>query len=188
MHRDSSSILLTGATGYVGGRLLPRLESCGLPVRCMARQPQNLRERASPDTDVVAGNVLDADSLRSAMKGVDTAYYLVHSMGSTGSFETPGNARRRVPACPDGCMALGRGMATLRRVASGFGGTGRTRPRSGRKAPSATTTLPRSRLTQANTRGHDVDGRTSKERFVDCSSSHGRAIGFWLREGSRGGR
>lgn len=87
MNDNSPSILLTGTTGYVGGRLLPLLESRGLRVRCMARQPENLRERVGVKTEVVAGDVLDVDSLRSAMEGIGTAYYLVHSMGSAGSFE-----------------------------------------------------------------------------------------------------
>ncbi|MDC0934988.1 NAD(P)H-binding protein [Pirellulales bacterium] len=72
---------------YVGGRLLPLLELQGLRVRCIARQPEHLLDRAGPQTEVVRGDVLDLDSLRSAMAGIATAYYLVHSMGSTGSFE-----------------------------------------------------------------------------------------------------
>ena len=84
---DSPLILLTGATGYVGGRLLSLLESQSQRVRCVARHPEYLLERVSAQTEVVPGNVFDLDSLRSAMQGIDTAYYLVHSMGSTGSFE-----------------------------------------------------------------------------------------------------
>lgn len=87
MSENTPSILLTGATGYVGGRLLPILEAHGKLVRCLARQPGNLRERCSPQTEVVQGDVCDSTSLRHALKGIDTAYYLVHSMGSSGSFE-----------------------------------------------------------------------------------------------------
>lgn len=87
MSDTTPSILLTGATGYVGGRLLPILEAHGKLVRCLARQPENLRERCSPQTEVVQGDVCDSTSLRHALKGIDTAYYLVHSMGSSGSFE-----------------------------------------------------------------------------------------------------
>jgi len=83
----SAKVLLTGATGYVGGRLLPLLEGRGLHVRCLARRPENLRDRVRPQTEVVAGDALVADSLTAAMEGIDTAYYLVHSMGSSGSFE-----------------------------------------------------------------------------------------------------
>ena len=84
---SSPIVLLTGATGYVGGRLLQLLEEYGHQVRCLARQPENLRERIGENTEVVAGDVLDAESLDAAMVNVTTAYYLVHSMGSSGSFE-----------------------------------------------------------------------------------------------------
>jgi uncharacterized protein YbjT (DUF2867 family) len=80
-------ILITGATGYVGGELLKALLAAGYPMRCLARRPEALRAKEFPGVEVVAGDVLDAASLRSAMAGVDTAYYLVHSMGSTESFE-----------------------------------------------------------------------------------------------------
>lgn len=80
-------VLLTGATGYVGGRLLHQLERAGHPVRCLARRPDALAERVGASTEVVAGDVLDAASLSPAMEGVDTAFYLVHSMGAGGSFE-----------------------------------------------------------------------------------------------------
>ncbi len=81
-------ILLTGATGYIGGRLLKMLEADGLPVRCLARRPDNLRARVAATTEVVQGDLLDPDSLLRAMAGIDTAYYLVHSLGSAGDFET----------------------------------------------------------------------------------------------------
>lgn len=80
-------ILLTGATGYVGGRLLRRLEQDGRHVRCLARRPEFLKDRVGLGTQVVAGDVLDPASLASAMCGVEVAYYLVHSMGASGSFE-----------------------------------------------------------------------------------------------------
>ncbi|MBA3656611.1 MAG: NAD(P)H-binding protein, partial [Gemmatimonadaceae bacterium] len=80
-------ILLTGATGYVGGRLLKSLERRGDRVRCIARNPAALSARVEPGTEVVAGDVLDRASLDAALQGVDLAYYLVHSMGSSGSFE-----------------------------------------------------------------------------------------------------
>jgi uncharacterized protein YbjT (DUF2867 family) len=80
-------ILLTGATGYIGGRLLPLLEKRGRRVRCLVRHPERLRNRVAASTELVVGDVLDPASLAPAMKGVETAYYLIHSMGSTGSFE-----------------------------------------------------------------------------------------------------
>ncbi len=79
-------ILLTGASGYVGGRLLKRFESEGLPVRCLARKPEFLRARVGGNTQVVGGDVLDPSSLKAALEGVATAYYFVHAMGSKGSF------------------------------------------------------------------------------------------------------
>lgn len=81
------SVLLTGATGYVGGRLLTALEARDVGVRCLARRPEHLRTKVGADTEVVQGDVLDEASLRAAMDGIETAYYLVHSMGSSGSFE-----------------------------------------------------------------------------------------------------
>jgi uncharacterized protein YbjT (DUF2867 family) len=84
---DSKRILLTGATGYVGGRLLPLLEQAGHQVRCLARRPEALRSRVARETEVVAGDVLDAASLTPALAGIEVAYYLVHAMGSRGGFE-----------------------------------------------------------------------------------------------------
>jgi len=84
---DSPRILVTGATGYVGGRLRSRLESAGYRVRCMARRPETLESRVGPATEVVQGDVLRIDSLRQALHGVDIAYYLVHSMGAGSEFE-----------------------------------------------------------------------------------------------------
>jgi len=80
-------ILITGATGYVGGRLLPLLVEDGWRVRCLARQPERLSSRVPAGVEVVPGDVLDAASLSAAMQGVEAAYYLVHSMGATGDFE-----------------------------------------------------------------------------------------------------
>jgi len=79
-------VLLTGATGYVGGRLLKALQAGGYPVRCLARRPEFLAARAGRGTMIVPGDCLDPASLSAACTGVDTAYYLVHSMGSTGDF------------------------------------------------------------------------------------------------------
>jgi uncharacterized protein YbjT (DUF2867 family)/tryptophan-rich sensory protein len=79
-------ILLTGATGYIGGRLLKELETRGHRVRCLARHPEFLRARVGAGTEVVAGDVLAPASLDPAMSGVDTACYLVHSMQGGGDF------------------------------------------------------------------------------------------------------
>ncbi|MGI9539792.1 MAG: SDR family oxidoreductase [Miltoncostaeaceae bacterium] len=76
----ASRVLLTGATGYVGGHLLSSLEDDGRKVRCLTRRPAALRERVAPTTDVVEGDVLDEASLADALRGIDVAVYLVHSM------------------------------------------------------------------------------------------------------------
>jgi len=82
------TVLLTGATGYVGGRLLQRLEGLHAHrVRCLTRRAEALRGRTRPGTDVVVGDVMDPASLRRAMQGVDTAYYLVHSMAASSEFQ-----------------------------------------------------------------------------------------------------
>lgn len=85
-------ILLTGATGYVGGRLLRILEQEGLRVRCLARRPEYLRGRVGPATEVVQADLADAASLGPALAGVDAAYYLVHSMGSDEAFDAADRA------------------------------------------------------------------------------------------------
>ena len=76
-------VLLTGASGYVGGRLRQALEAAGQPLRCMARRPEHLRSRVPSGTEVVAGDVLDPGSLDEALRGVHTAYYLIHSMATS---------------------------------------------------------------------------------------------------------
>ena len=81
------SILLTGATGYVGGRLLKVLESQGYALNCIARTPSYLRARVTETTKVFGADVLDRESLRPAMEGTDTAYYLIHSLGEAKGFE-----------------------------------------------------------------------------------------------------
>ncbi|MBD3161112.1 MAG: DUF2867 domain-containing protein [Candidatus Eisenbacteria bacterium] len=88
-------ILLTGATGYVGGRLLSILEGRGSGVRCLARRPAVLRGRVAPETEIAAGDLLDPDSLTGAFAGVGAAFYLVHSMGTSGSFEDLDRAAAR---------------------------------------------------------------------------------------------
>jgi len=81
-------ILLTGATGYIGGRLLQRLQQQPVPLRCLCRNPQILRGRVSPDTEVVSGDLHDPQSLAAAFRGVETAVYLAHAMRSGSDFDT----------------------------------------------------------------------------------------------------
>lgn len=82
---DKPGILLTGATGYVGGLLLPRLLHRCAAVRCLVRDPA--RFVAAPGVEVAKGDVLEPASLDAALAGIETAYYLVHLMASSRRFE-----------------------------------------------------------------------------------------------------
>ncbi|WP_028812595.1 SDR family oxidoreductase [Streptomyces flavidovirens] len=80
--------LVTGATGYIGGRLVPELLDAGYQVRCLARSPGRLRDHPwAGRVEVVRGDVTDEDSVREAMRGIDVAYYLVHALGTGAGFE-----------------------------------------------------------------------------------------------------
>src|SRR5687768_9923206 len=81
----NGTILVTGATGYIGGRLLERFEQSGRAVRCLARHPERL-STTCPTTEVVQGDCLDESTLDRALAGVGTAYYLVHSMAAAADF------------------------------------------------------------------------------------------------------
>jgi uncharacterized protein YbjT (DUF2867 family) len=85
---SKSSILITGATGYVGGRLVHLLEGRGYELTCLARRPEHLRGRVAPETRVMQGDAVTGEGLEDALSGVETAYYLIHSMGSPDAFET----------------------------------------------------------------------------------------------------
>jgi uncharacterized protein YbjT (DUF2867 family) len=76
-------VLVTGATGYIAGCLIPRLLAQGYRVRCLARSPDRLRARSwFPDVEVIEGDVMQPASLAPALQGVHTAYYLIHNMAS----------------------------------------------------------------------------------------------------------
>lgn len=84
----SPHCLVTGATGYIGGRLVPELLSAGYRVRCLARSPEKLRDYPwAGEVEIVRGDVTDARSLAPAMRGIDVAYYLVHALTAGGGFE-----------------------------------------------------------------------------------------------------
>jgi uncharacterized protein YbjT (DUF2867 family) len=84
---ESPLVLVTGATGYIGGRLVPRLLEAGFRVRCLARDVSRLQGRPWRDeVELVAGDVLSPESLTTAMTGVTAAYYLVHSLGAGSDF------------------------------------------------------------------------------------------------------
>lgn len=82
-----SKVLVCGATGYVGGRLVPRLLEEGLEVRCLVRSPEKMadfRFHDHPNLEIIEGSLDDLDRIKEAAEGVDVAYYLVHAMISAG--------------------------------------------------------------------------------------------------------
>jgi uncharacterized protein YbjT (DUF2867 family) len=83
MTEINGKVLLTGATGFVGGRLLHALTGHGMNVRCLVRSPEKLRGSlfAEEEIEVARGDLLEEDTLDSALEGIEVAYYLVHSMG-----------------------------------------------------------------------------------------------------------
>ncbi len=78
--RDIGTVLVTGASGYIGGRLVPELMLRGYRVRAMVRGGAAEITRRWPGVEVVVADALDRPSLVAALEGVDTAYYLIHSM------------------------------------------------------------------------------------------------------------
>ena len=81
--------LVTGATGYIGGRLVPELLAAGFRVRVMVRRPRHLAEREWYDqVETVLGDAAEAGSLTQALRDVDVAYYLIHALGSGAEFQS----------------------------------------------------------------------------------------------------
>lgn len=78
-------VFLTGATGYVGGRLKHCLEELGYPLRCFIRSPISV-EKEKSHTKYIVGEISDKKSIIKALEGVDVAFYLIHSMGARGNF------------------------------------------------------------------------------------------------------
>jgi uncharacterized protein YbjT (DUF2867 family) len=86
--RSPLRCLVTGASGYIGGRLVPELLAAGYPVRCMARDPGKLSDRPwSADVEIAAADALERTTVLRALESVDVAYYLIHSLGTGASFE-----------------------------------------------------------------------------------------------------
>ncbi|MFG2276486.1 SDR family oxidoreductase [Streptomyces chartreusis] len=95
--REGPRCLVTGATGYIGGRLVPELLDAGFRVRCLARSPDRLRDHPwANEAEVVRGDVTDAASVRRALEGVDVAYYLVHALGTGKDFEATDRRAARI--------------------------------------------------------------------------------------------
>jgi uncharacterized protein YbjT (DUF2867 family) len=99
------TILLTGATGYIGGRLLPVLLEHGHRVRCLVRGRAGSCARLPAGAEIVHGDVQRPETLGPALHGVDVAFYLVHSMGGDGDFADAD--RRAARAFGDAARAAG---------------------------------------------------------------------------------
>ncbi|MFG2573835.1 SDR family oxidoreductase [Streptomyces sp. NPDC048481] len=103
---DGALCLVTGATGYIGGRLVPELLAAGHRVRCLARDPDRLRDHPwAGDVETVRGDVTDAASVAAALDGVEVAYYLVHALASGDDFEE--TDRRAARIFGERCRAAG---------------------------------------------------------------------------------
>lgn len=84
---DGPHILVTGATGYIGGRLVPRLREAGARVRCVVRDTSRLDEDRWPGVEIVHGDLIDPRAAERALESIDVAYYLVHSMADGEAFQ-----------------------------------------------------------------------------------------------------
>ena len=106
----SKPILVTGATGYVGGRLVPRLLQAGYRVRCLVRDPRRLEGFPwAKQVEVIGGDAIEPDSLDRALEGVSAAYYLIHGM-KVGRI----NAQRDLDVARNFAAAAGR--ANIQRI------------------------------------------------------------------------
>jgi uncharacterized protein YbjT (DUF2867 family) len=101
--------LVTGATGYIGGRLIPELLAAGHEVRCMARRPERLRDLPwAGEVEVVQADVTDADAVSEALDGMDVAYYLIHAIGGGRDFEAVDRRAAEIFAAAARTAGIGR--------------------------------------------------------------------------------
>lgn len=101
-------VVVTGATGYIGGRLVPRLVERGHAVRCFSRSPERLRGRFGDTVEIAAGDVQDYDAVRRSLEGADAAYYLVHSMSNSRRFSDEDRSAAQTFARAAGDANVGR--------------------------------------------------------------------------------
>jgi uncharacterized protein YbjT (DUF2867 family) len=101
-------VLVTGATGYIGGRLVSELRARNYRVRCFARAAERLLVRFDANVEIVEGDIADEAALARALEGCDAAYYLVHSMSSTHAFAEAD--RRAATRFGEAARAAGVGM------------------------------------------------------------------------------
>jgi len=104
----SGLVLLTGATGYIGGRLLPPLRGTGRRVRLLVRDPGRLAPEAQAGVEVVTADLLEPETLADALRGVDAAYYLVHSMDGSRDFQEADRRAARNFAAAAAAAGVGR--------------------------------------------------------------------------------
>ena len=96
---SSRTCLVTGATGYIGGRLVPELLAAGHRVRVMTRSPDRLRDHPwAAQVEVVRADAADAGQVATACAGVDVVYYLIHALGTGPEFEETDRRTARVMA------------------------------------------------------------------------------------------
>lgn len=96
----SANVLVTGATGFIGGRLAKLMSELGYTVRCLVRDPASPRARAlaAAGYDIRTGDVTRPQTLHGAGRGIDVAYYLVHAMGRGGPRDFPAAERAAAEA------------------------------------------------------------------------------------------
>jgi uncharacterized protein YbjT (DUF2867 family) len=81
-------VLVTGATGYIGGQLLKQLSKTNFQIKCLARNPNRIENFNNNSIEILYGDLLKYDSLQESFRGIDVAFYLVHSMNSKNDFDS----------------------------------------------------------------------------------------------------